>query len=82
MWIPYPSVECTKRPERRLPALPWGWGRIAAGALGLLAVGVVLSLLIRPPEIFQEIKEKKEISGDLDQKIQAALTEFDGLFQA
>jgi F-type H+-transporting ATPase subunit alpha len=34
------------------------------------------------PEIFQEIREKKLISDDLDAKIKKALTEFDTVFQA
>lgn len=33
------------------------------------------------PEIFQEIKEKGEISDDLDQKMKNAMTEFEGIFQ-
>ncbi len=33
------------------------------------------------PEIFQEIKEKGAISDDLDQKMQNAMTEFEGIFQ-
>ncbi len=28
-----------------------------------------------------EIKERKEISPDLDERMKAALTEFDGVFQ-
>jgi len=35
----------------------------------------------RHPEILQEIRERKEISPDLDARMQAALTEFDGVFQ-
>ncbi|HEC32274.1 MAG TPA: F0F1 ATP synthase subunit alpha, partial [Deltaproteobacteria bacterium] len=34
------------------------------------------------PEIFEEIKEKKEISDELDKKISQALTEFGEIFQA
>jgi F-type H+-transporting ATPase subunit alpha len=34
------------------------------------------------PEIFQEIREKKLISDELDAKIKKALTEFDQVFQA
>jgi F-type H+-transporting ATPase subunit alpha len=33
------------------------------------------------PEILNEIKERKEISPDLDNRMKAALTEFDGVFQ-
>jgi F-type H+-transporting ATPase subunit alpha len=32
------------------------------------------------PEINKEIEEKKEIGGDLDKKMNAALTEFDSVF--
>jgi F-type H+-transporting ATPase subunit alpha len=32
-------------------------------------------------EIFMEIREKREISPDLDERMKAALTEFDGVFQ-
>lgn len=35
----------------------------------------------RHPEILQEIRERKEISPDLDARMQAALNEFDGVFQ-
>lgn len=35
----------------------------------------------RHPEIFEEIKVKKEISPELDKKMQDALKEFDGIFQ-
>jgi F-type H+-transporting ATPase subunit alpha len=34
------------------------------------------------PEILGEIKERKEISPDLDERMKAALTEFDGVFSA
>jgi F-type H+-transporting ATPase subunit alpha len=33
------------------------------------------------PQVPKEIREKKELSGDLKGKINAALTEFNGLFQ-
>jgi|UniRef100_A0A7C5ALI5 F-type H+-transporting ATPase subunit alpha len=33
------------------------------------------------PEIFTELREKKEISPDLDNRMKAALTEFDSVFQ-
>ena len=33
------------------------------------------------PQIPKEIREKKELSNDLKGKINAALTEFNGLFQ-
>uniref|UniRef100_A0A7V4LCM8 ATP synthase subunit alpha n=1 Tax=Desulfobacca acetoxidans TaxID=60893 RepID=A0A7V4LCM8_9BACT len=36
----------------------------------------------RYPEILKEIKERKEISPDLDERMKAALTEFDGVFSA
>lgn len=35
----------------------------------------------RHPEILQEIRERKEISPDLDARMKAALNEFDGVFQ-
>ena len=34
------------------------------------------------PEIYEEIREKKEISDELDGKISKALTEFGEIFQS
>jgi F-type H+-transporting ATPase subunit alpha len=34
------------------------------------------------PELLKEIDEKQEIDGDLDEKLNSALTEFDGVFAA